>query len=74
MIYQNVINYCKENSMTLSAFEKKCGIGNGVVGRWKNDDSKPTIATLEKIQLATGIPISEWLAQNHPLDNSAPQS
>ncbi len=41
-------------------FEKKCGIGNGTVGRWKNDNSKPTVQTLLKIVKATGVPIERW--------------
>lgn len=62
MIYQNVVAYCKKNNISISTFEKKCDIGNGTVGRWRNDSSKPSLATLEKIQNATGISISEWVS------------
>lgn len=38
-----------------------CGIGNGVVGAWKDDESKPALKTLEKIAKATKTSITTWL-------------
>ncbi|MFR1834193.1 MAG: helix-turn-helix domain-containing protein [Lachnospiraceae bacterium] len=61
MIFQRVKAYCEENNLSISSFEKKCNIGNGTISRWENDDSKPSLATLEKIEKATGIRIEEWL-------------
>lgn len=61
MIFQKVKDYCEDKGISISAFEKKCGIGNGVVGRWEDDTSKPSISTLEKIEKETGIPIAEWI-------------
>lgn len=61
MIYQKIINYCKENSISLCDFEKKCDIGNGTIGKWKDDNSKPSLATLEKIEKVTKIPIAKWI-------------
>ena len=61
MIYEKIVVYCNENNISICDFEKKCGIGNGVVGRWKDDKSSPTVTTLTKIAKATKIPISEWL-------------
>ncbi|MDY3109283.1 MAG: helix-turn-helix transcriptional regulator [Lachnospiraceae bacterium] len=62
MIYQKIIAYCQKNKISVRAFEKKCDIGNGIVGRWKDDSSKPSLDTLEKIQKATGITIAEWIS------------
>lgn len=61
MFYQKVVEYCSQNKISIYDFEKKCGIGNGTVGRWKDDNSKPAITTLEKIADATKIPIEKWL-------------
>ena len=61
LIYQNVSRYCSDNGISIADFEKKCGIGNGTIGRWKDDNSKPTVATLEKIRDVTGIPIEKWI-------------
>lgn len=62
MIFEKVKAYCERNDLSISSFEKKCSIGNGTVSRWENDDSRPSLVTLEKIEKGTGIPISEWLA------------
>lgn len=43
------------------AFEKKCNIGNGTVGKWKDDNSLPALTTIQKIADATGIPIEKWI-------------
>jgi hypothetical protein len=45
--------------MTVMAFEKMCGLGNGVVDDW--DRSSPRVSSLLKIEKATGISITEWL-------------
>ena len=63
MIYNKIIKYCNENSLSVSAFEKKCGLANGTVGKWK-DGGNPLLETLHKIVLATGIPIDEWMKES----------
>lgn len=64
MIFQKVKNYCREKDLSISAFEKMCNIGNGTVAWWENDESKPSLATLEKIERATGIPASTWIEKS----------
>lgn len=61
MFYQNVVAYCEENNLSIRAFEKKCGLGNGVVGRWKDNNSLPALATVQKIAEATKIPVEKWV-------------
>lgn len=63
MLYKKIVSYCEKEGISISSFEKKCGIGNGTVGRWKDDVSKPALTTLEKIADMTGIPVSEWIKQ-----------
>lgn len=60
MIYQKIIEYCNENNISVSAFEKKCGLTNGTVGGWKNGGN-PSVPTLKKIENATKIPIEKWV-------------
>ena len=61
MLYEKILAYCEKEGLSISAFEKKCSIGNGTVGRWKDNVSKPSITTLEKIAKETNIPVTEWL-------------
>lgn len=61
MIYERVAEYCRDAKMSISKFEKLCGIGNGAVGRWRGGNTSPSIATLTKMEKATGIPIRLWL-------------
>lgn len=63
MIYKKIIEYCKKNNISISAFEKKCDIGNGTIGRWK-DGSEPSLESLRKIAVVTNIPVEEWIAEN----------
>lgn len=60
MVYQKITEYCKENNLSISAFEKKCGIGNGTIGKWEQG-SNPSYETLKKIVRATDIPIEDLL-------------
>lgn len=61
MIYQKVIEYCQKNNLSINAFEKMCGIGNGTVGRWKDGCSTPTLSTLKKIADRTKTSINKWI-------------
>lgn len=61
MLYEKIVDYCEKEGLSISAFEKKCDIGNGTVGRWKDDGSKPSLTTLEKIAKATEVSVTEWL-------------
>lgn len=61
VIYKKIIKYCEENNISIAAFEKKCNIGNGTIGKWEKG-SKPSLDTLEKISRATGITVSELVS------------
>lgn len=63
MIYENVMKYCKENGLSVLAFEKKCGLSNATVAGWKKNNCNPSLSTLQKIVTATGIPIEKWLEE-----------
>ena len=63
MIYNKIMNYCNQNRLSVSAFEKKCGIANGTVGKWK-DGGNPSLGTWQKIVSSTGVPIAEWMKES----------
>ena len=60
MFYKKVMDYCNENNLSVMAFEKKCGLTNGTVSKWKNGGN-PSVETVNKIVTATEIPIEKWL-------------
>jgi transcriptional regulator with XRE-family HTH domain len=62
MVYDNVVQYCKENKLSISGFEKLCGLANGTVRLWKNG-GYPRLSTLQKMIEATNIPLQKWLEQ-----------
>lgn len=62
MVYDNVLAYCKEKGLSIAGFEKLCGIGNGVIAAWKEENA-PTTKTLIKMEKATGIPAGKWLSR-----------
>ena len=61
MVYEQILKYCEEENISLSEFEKRCKIGNGTVGKWKDGKTSPTIKTLNKISIHTDITIGYWL-------------
>lgn len=47
MIYENVKKIADEKGISISALEKKAGLGNGVISGWKT--SSPTVANLKSV-------------------------
>lgn len=62
MVYEKIVKYCEEHNMSIMAFEQLCGLANGVVGKW-NGELNPSLASLNKIVKATGVPITDWLEE-----------
>lgn len=61
MIYDRIVEYCNEEHIPISEFEKRCQIGNGTVGKWRDNKTEPSFKTLAKISKWTGISIGYWL-------------
>ena len=60
VILQMIREYCEKNSLSLAAFERKCGLGNGVVAEW-GKGSKPNTESLLKIHEATGMSLMKMM-------------
>lgn len=60
---ENVKAYCASMGISEADFERRCGIGKGSMTRWKGAEYAPTLKTLTKIQIKTGIPITRWLME-----------
>ena len=61
MIYENVARFCKSEHISISAFEKMCGLGNGTVSKWKDNRNAPSVKILTRIEENTDIPIEAWI-------------
>ena len=59
IIYENIKALCAEKGVSIAAIEKESGVGNGVVGKWR--ESAPTLSTLEKIAKALDVPVARLL-------------
>lgn len=60
MLYEKVLEYCTKNDISLSAFEKECGLGNATIKGWKS--SNPRIDSLQKVAKRMNVSIEELLA------------
>lgn len=60
MIYDNVIALCREKGISVSALEKKCGLGNATIKGWKV--SSPRVESLQKVADYFDITIDELLS------------
>lgn len=63
MITDKIESYCEMSGISISRFEKLCGLGNGSVGKWKKKGYMPSLATIFKIERATGIPAYMWIEE-----------
>lgn len=63
-VYENVVAYCKKNNLSIAAFEKRCGLSNGTVGKWEKYSNLPSLTTLEKMQKATKVSINKWIKED----------
>lgn len=46
---ENIRKLCDERGTTIAQMERELGIGNGVIGKWKNSRRSPEYDTLLKI-------------------------
>jgi len=59
VIYDNIERLSKEKDMTIQQLEIKAGVGNGTVGKWRNQ--KPLADTLDKVAKALGVTVDELM-------------
>ena len=64
MIYEKVLDYVKKHNQTIAEFERKCGIGNGVISQWRDNKNLPTLNTLIKIAESTNTRIEQWITED----------
>lgn len=62
MYYEKIKSLCDERGITVMELEKRAGLGNGVIGGWR--ESEPKISSLKAVADVLGIPITELINDN----------
>lgn len=47
MIFENIASLCSDKGISIARLERETGLGNGVVGKWK--ESSPRLETVKKV-------------------------
>lgn len=63
MVYENIEKMCEKKGISISALEKRAGLGNGTIGKWKSGDVSPTIDSLCAVANALGIEVTKLLKE-----------
>lgn len=56
MVYEKVKQVADEKKIRISALEKKAGLGNGVIGKWRK--SNPRIESLKAVAKVLEVKVS----------------
>lgn len=59
MIYQKIVDLCKENGISIYKLEKDLGFSGCSICKWKN--SNPTVDKLKKVSDYFEVPIEYFL-------------
>lgn len=61
MLYDKIMQFCKENNIPLYIFEKECGLGNATISGWKT--ANPRIDSIKKVATKMGTSIDKLLEE-----------
>lgn len=56
-----VARYCEKRGITVSEFERACGLTQGIVRKWEKHS--PTLANIERISAGTGLTVAYWVRE-----------
>lgn len=62
MIYENISRLCEKRGITIKEFERKAGLKNGMVGKWRK--SNPRINNLQKAADFFGVTVNYLLRED----------
>jgi len=61
MIYDKIKLLCVNKRMSICTLEKKVGLSNGAVGKWR--ESSPSLDSLRKVAKYFDVPIEYFLQE-----------
>lgn len=59
MIYEKILQYCREKNISVKKLETETGLANGTIGKWKF--SNPTVANAKLVADYLGITVDELI-------------
>lgn len=59
MIYERIVELCKEKGTTVKQLERDAGLSNGSISKWR--ECSPMVSSVEKVAKALDVPIWEIL-------------
>lgn len=62
MIFENIQKHAKEQGLTIQSIEQKCGLSNGIISKWK-ENNNPKVENLQKVAAVLGVSIEELLSE-----------
>lgn len=60
MIYDNIVKYAKEKDLTIQAIEKACGLSNGIISKWR-ENNNPKIDNLVAVARFLGVSVEQLI-------------
>lgn len=60
-VFENISHYAEKRNVSIAELEKRSGLGNGTIGKWKN--SKPSLNALEKVAKELSVKVSTLLKE-----------
>ena len=60
-MYWKVKALCESKGISIAELEKTLEIGNGTIGKWKNNTIIPSLTTIQKISKYFDVPITHFI-------------
>ena len=63
MIFDNIKRLCEKNGISIYELERSADIGNGTIGKWKDPDRTPNLASLNAISKVLNVDVADLLKE-----------
>lgn len=63
MVFDNIKSLCEKKGISIYELERSAGVGNGIIGKWRDPDRAPNISSLNAIAKVLEVDIAELLRE-----------
>ena len=63
ILIENIDAYCAKHNISIKEFERRCGVANSSVHKWRVGVQSPSMKSITYIERGTGIPSAKWLTK-----------